>query len=265
MIAALARGGAVLDDDKYLAAAEDAAAFVKKELTDGDGNLLHRYRNGEAGIPAFLDDYAFTIWGLTELFESGGKAEYLAEALRLAKILIASFSDPDNGGFYFTSADAEQLITRMKEVYDGAVPSGNSVAAYSLLRLGKITGDQELFDRGIAVIEAFGETVKQNPAGFSMMMAAVDFAVGPVREIVITGDPDDDLTRQMVSLIISRFLPRTVLILNDVRAGRDAVQELIPFTKNQVSIGGITTAYVCENFQCQAPVNEVEELEKLLD
>ena len=265
MIAALAKGGAVLGDEKYLAAAEDAAAFVQDRLTDEEGKLLHRYRNGEAGIPAFLDDYAFTIWGLLELFESGGKAEHLEQALRLTGIMIESFRDTENGGFYFTSDDAEQLISRMKEVYDGAVPSGNSVAAYNLLRLGKITCDQKLIEEGTAVIEAFGETVKQNPAGFSMMMTALDFALGPVREIVITGDAEDNLTRQMAGLINSRFLPRTVLIRIDETYNTDKLKQIIPFTETRISIGGLTTAYVCENFQCQAPVNDVEELKALLD
>ena len=263
MIAALAKGAPVLRDGKYLEAAQQAADFILDDLSDDAGNLLHRYRLGGAGIQANLDDYAFMIWGLLELFQSGHRAEYLDKALVLTEKMIASFWDEENGGFYFTPHDGEQLIARMKEVSDGAVPSGNSAAAYNLLRLGKITGSRKLSDRGSAVMTAFGESIEQNPGGYSMMLTALDFSLGPVKEIVISGIKNDPLTSAMIQTVSSRYLPGSVLIFADVDDA--ALEKLIPFIKNQPPIDGKAAAYVCENLQCRSPVTDPEELKTLLE
>ena len=184
MIAALARGARVTGKPEYAAAASKAADFILGGMRTSEGRLLHRYREGEAAIPGYLDDYAFLIWGLIELYEATFEARWLSEALELTGSMIELFGDSDDekGGFFFTGSDAEKLIVRTKEIYDGAVPSGNSVAALCLLRLGRMTGRTDLESAADALLKEFSGPFSGSAAAYTQMLIALDFALGPGRE-----------------------------------------------------------------------------------
>jgi uncharacterized protein YyaL (SSP411 family) len=264
MIAALAKASRILGEPKYAEAAKQAITFIFEELYD-DGRLLHRYRDGEAAISAFLDDYVFMIWGLLELYETTLEPEYLDKAITLNEVLLTHFWDDQGGGFFFTASDAEGLLVRKKDAYDGAIPSGNSVAMLNLLRLSRITAKTDLEVKAVKTGQAFSGDVLGSPAGFTLMISAVDFAVGPGHEIVIVGDPDAQDTQAMVQAINDQFLPSKVILLipNDERA--KTLTELAPFTKDYKAINTKATSYVCTNYVCQSPTTDVKQMLKLLN
>ena len=174
IIAALAKAAQVLEDEDFLEAAKKAADFIFRRLEDSSNRLLHRYSEGDAAIPGFLDDYAFLIWGLLELYKATFSNEYLQKALDLNKVLFLDFWDEKNGGFYFTSANNEQLLIRQKEVYDGAIPSGNSVAFYNLIKLADFTGNKQFKQRAYQLLKAFSPMVEQNPSAYAYFLTGVD-------------------------------------------------------------------------------------------
>jgi uncharacterized protein YyaL (SSP411 family) len=188
----------------------------------------------------------------------------LREALRLNTAMLELFWDEGGGGLFFTSDDGEPLVVRQKEIYDGAVPSGNSVAALNLLRLGQLTMDEGLKERGGALMAAFGGQVARFPTGYPQMLIALDFAVGPGNEIVIAGDPGAEGTLKMVRAVRRPFLPNKVVALHPVGDEADAILDLVPFLRYQKVIDGRPTAYVCVNYACNLPTTSVEELEGLL-
>ena len=174
IIAALAKAAQVLEDEDFLEVAKKAADFIFRRLEDSSNHLLHRYSEGYAAIPGFLDDYAFLIWGLLELYKATFSNEYLQKALDLNKVLFLDFWDEKNGGFYFTSANNEQLLIRQKEVYDGAIPSGNSVAFCNLLKLADFTGNKQFKQRAYQLLKAFSPMVEQNPSAYAYFLTGVD-------------------------------------------------------------------------------------------
>lgn len=174
IIAALAKAAQVLEDEDFLEVAKEAADFIFRRLEDSSNHLLHRYSEGDAAIPGFLDDYAFLIWGLLELYKATFSNEYLQKALDLNKVLFLDFWDEKNGGFYFTSANNEQLLIRQKEVYDGAIPSGNSVAFYNLIKLADFTGNKQFKQRAYQLLKAFSPMVEQNPSAYAYFLTGVD-------------------------------------------------------------------------------------------
>jgi len=264
MIAALAKGARALDERRYADAAARAADFLCSRLRDPKGRLMHRYRDGEAAVLAFLDDYAFLIWGLIELYETTFDVQHLRTALELDADLLEHFWDEEGGGFYFTSDAAESLLARKKDVYDGAVPSGNSLAMLNLLRLGRMTADAELEGRAGRISQAFSATVRQSPAAYTQLMVAVDFAVGPSYEVVIVGGAQSDDTRAMLKALRSRFVPNKVVLFRPSTVESPEIGRLAPFTQAQTSIGGKATAYVCSNYACKPPTTDVEEMIRLL-
>ena len=227
--------------------------------------MLHRYRGGEASIPAFLDDYAFLAWGLTDLYEATGEARWLAEAKRLTQEMVRLFWDQKDGGFFFSGDQNEQLIAQTKELYDGALPSGNSVAALDLVRLGQLTMDKELQDHAERLVQTFSGQVNQASSAFPQFLIALDFWLGPSQEIVIAGDSDSADTQQMLRAVYGRFLPRAALAVHPVGEAAQAVEALVPFIKEQRPLQGKATAYVCKNYVCNLPTTDVAKLISLLD
>jgi uncharacterized protein len=189
MIAALAKGAQVFDEPKYASAGSRALDFILTKLRTPEGRLYHRYRGGEAAVPAFLDDYAFLIWGLIELYEATFEPSHLQTALSLNDDLLKHFWDDKNGGFYFIAADNEHLLVRKKEIYDGAVPSGNSVAMLNLLRLARMTANHGLEEKAALIGRTFSQEVIGSPAAYTQLMVAVDFGLGPTHELVIVKIP----------------------------------------------------------------------------
>ncbi len=264
MITAFAKGAQVLGDEHYAEAAKNAADFVLSTLRQPDGQLLKRYREGVAALPAHLEDYAFMIWGLLELYQTTFEIDYLKHAIDLNQTMLDLFWDENSGGFFFTADDGEKLIVRTKEIFDGAIPSGNSVAALDLLLIGRITGNAELEKKAATVGKVFSAQVNRSPMGYTQLLLATEFAMGPAYEIVIVGDPGSTDTQVMTQLVQRQYVPNRVLLLKSAGADGEKLAKLAPFTETQYAIDGKATAFVCQNYACKAPTTELEAVEKAL-
>jgi len=264
MIAALAKGAKAFNDPKYSEAASRAVDFILKNLRDNNGRLLHRYRDGEAGIMANIDDYAFLVWGLIELYEATFDTMYLQTALDLNNELIKHFWDVKNGGFYFTSDDGEELLVRQKEINDGAIPSGNSVAMLNLLRLGRITADTDFEEKAFQIGNVFSESVKRYPSGFTQFMVGLEFGIGPSYEVIIAGDSKAQDTKDMLQSLHKQFVPNKVVLFRSTEEGEGSITQIAEYTKNHISQNGKATAYVCLNYECKLPTTDIEKMLELL-
>jgi len=265
MIAALAKGAQAFDEPKYAEAAKRAADFILTGMRREDGRILHRYRDGHTAILANVDDYAFLIWGLLELYETVFDVDYLQTALDLNSEMIKYFWDEKDGGFYFTAEDAEELIVRQKEIYDGAIPSGNSVAVSNLFRLSRITANTDFEDKANKIMLAFSKDVESAPSGYTQMMVALGFGIGPSYEIVIVGNPEADDTKEMLSSLGKHFIPYKVVLLKHDDQEKADITRIAEYTEYHSSFDGKATAYVCLDFACKMPVTNTEEMLKLLN
>jgi len=263
MIAAFAVAGRVLNEPSYISTAKRAANFVWETLRDENGLLMKRFRDSEAGLPAHLDDYAFLVWGMLEIHQADFETEYLKRALDLNQVMLETFWDHDGGGLFFTAADQNDLIHRNREIYDGAIPSGNSVAAMNLIRLARLTSNPELEDMAFQIGKSFAGQINMVPQGHTQFLSAMLFANGPGFEVVISGEYEADDTRIMLDLLRRHYSPNKVLLLRP-EEDKDLI-ELIPALKYQESLNGKATAYVCQDFQCSAPTTEPNEMLGLLD
>lgn len=264
MTAALSMGARVLDNMEYAMAAEGAVRFIRSKLIREDGRLLARYREGEAAYPGYLDDYAFLVWGLIELYEATFKAEYLKLAVDLNRDMLKYFYDEENGGLFLYGSDSEQLIVRPKDVYDGAMPSGNSVAAMNFLRLGRLTGDTDLEEKAYKQLKVFGRIIKGHPMGYTNMLSSLLFANSKASEIVIVGNREDPNVKRMLSIANKHFQPFTVVLFKDKESVEAGITGIAPYTEGQIMIDDKATAYVCENFACRAPVTDLQEFKDIL-
>jgi len=265
MIAALAKGAQAFDEPEYAEAACRAADFILGNMRKPAGRLLHRYRDGQAGVEANLDDYAFLVRGLIELYEAIFDARHLEVALELTSDMVRHFWDEDGGGLYLTPDDGESLFVRKKEIYDGAIPSGNSVAMLNLLRLGRMTATSGLEEKAARIGSAFSGSVKQSPSAHAQLMVALDFGIGPCYEVVIAGKAQAEDTKAMVKALRTRFLPNKVVLLNPDERESPEIAKLAEFTKNQSSIEGKATAYVCLNYNCKLPTTDINKMLELLN
>ena len=264
MIAALAKGSGALQEPAFSSAAEKAADFILRRMRDDSGRLRRRYRLGHVAYPGYLDDYACFIWGLIELYEATFKPRYLAAAMELQRIQIELFWDDSGGGFFMTAKDAEELIARPKDLYDGAVPSGNSVAFLNLLRLARMGGNPDWEKLADRMIRGFGGAVGDYPMAYTHLMSGLDFFLGPTREIVIAGNPEERTTREMITYAQRTFLPFKILLLRpDGEAGRE-ISGLCPFLEAMGPGKGGTSAYICEGYSCKAPIASLAELQTAL-
>lgn len=263
MIAALAKSSSAFDDPVLARNAAGAAEFVLQKMRDESGRLMHRFRNGDAAITGHLDDYAYMIWGLLELYEATFDAKMLTAALDLNSHLVAHFWDDSGGGFYFTADDAESLLVRRKEFYDGAVPSGNAVAMQNLLRLERITGDASFGERASTLAKSAGDVLEKMPSGFTALLSAIDFALGPTVEIVIAGHDKSPDTMELSRTVLDIFLPNKVLLFRSMDQN-NGITHIAPFVAPHHAIDGRATAYVCRNFTCEAPVTSAADLKTAL-
>ncbi|MHC1742094.1 MAG: thioredoxin domain-containing protein [Syntrophobacteraceae bacterium] len=264
MIAALAMGYRAMGDPRLLEAATQAADFIWDNLRDGSGRLLRRFRGGETAHVAYLDDHAYLVWGLLDLYESSFEVTHLERALALNEAMLRLFWDEDEGGFFFTGSDGEEMITRDKQLYDGAVPSGNSVAALNLLRLNRMTGDPALEEKADRLLKRFGEMVQDFPMAYTQFLNAVDFALGPSAEVVLSGDPDDERGRAMLEWMRGRFAPNRVMLWRKTGAEGEKLDSLCGYVGHLQPVGGSPTVYVCEQYACKRPVTSLDELKPLL-
>jgi uncharacterized protein YyaL (SSP411 family) len=264
MIAALARGAQVLGERRYEGAAKKALLFITNRMVGKNGRLLHRYRDGEASIPANLDDYAFLVWGLIELYEATFDTRFLAQALRLNRDQLAHFWDEVAGGFFFTPDDGEELLLRQKDAYDGALPSGNSVAMLNLLRLARMTGDADLENNAVQLGRALSGKVEQFPAGFTQLLCALSFALGPSHEVVLAGMPESEELQMMLKALRSRFIPEKVVLLRREDEEGPDLSALAPFLRSYRSGKAAAVAYVCSNNACALPTSSPNRMLQLL-
>jgi uncharacterized protein YyaL (SSP411 family) len=231
MIAALAKGAQVFNEPKYADAAKHAADFILSNVRTSERRLLHRYRDGEAALTASIDDYAFLIYGLLELYEATFEVNYLETALA---------------------------------IYDGAVPSGNSVAMLNLLRLGRLTARADFEEKAAKIGRSFYRNVSQMPSAYTQLMVAADFAIGPSYEVVIAGDLQAHDTRQMLEAMRGIFVPNKVVVLHATGQKSSSINYIIPFIADHSSIDGKSTAYVCLNYNCQLPTTDIGSMLKML-
>jgi len=265
MIAALAKGAQVFMDKVYLKAAQNAVKFIISDMREIDGRLYHRHREGESAIMANLDDYAFLIWGLIECYEASFDASFLKTALRLQEDLTKRFWDKEKGGYYFTPDDGEDLIVREKESYDGAIPSGNSVAMLNMVRLARLTGNAELEAQAADISRALAGSVRLVPVGHTQFMMALGFMIYSSYEIVIAGSAKAEDTKRMLHALRAHFLPNAVVLLNSRDDESSDIAGIAPFAKDLKPLKNKATAYVCTNFACHSPTMDVTEMLRLLD
>lgn len=263
MIAALAKAARVLDCREYSAAAERALDFIYKQLFREDGRLLARYRDGQAAFPGYLEDYAFLLWGIVELFETVQNPELLLKATALAGEMKRLFEDVDNGGFFYYGLDNEQLIVRPKEIYDGAIPSGNSLAAYALLRLARITGDNEWESTVESMLTAFAAQVQGYPQAHTFFLMAVDEYYTPPQHCVIVGNQADQTVQAMWREVAQHFTPDLITLVHDSAEDRRDY-DLLPAVQGKETINGKPAAYICRNLSCQSPIQDIGQFKQAL-
>jgi len=264
MIAALAKGAQALDEATYSDSAGKAVKFILNKMRSTDGRLFHLYRDGQPAVPGNLDDYVFLIWGLIELYEAAFDVQYLQTALDLTENVMKHFWDDEGHGFYFTSGDSEIHLFRKKEIYDGAIPSGNAIQMLNLLRLGRMTANPELEKKAELTCRAFSARVRQSPASFTQLVVGVDFLLGPSYEVVIAGNPKVKGTNEMLRTLRSRFLPNKILLMNPEEQETPDITTLAEFVKDHRSIEGKATAYVCVNHTCKQPTTDPNEMIEML-
>ena len=262
MISALSRGAQAMDEPKYANAAMRAADFILVTLFQENKILLRRYCQGEAAIMGFLDDYAFFVNGLIDLYEATFQEKYLQAALQINEEMIKNFLDEKDGGFFLSGKANEKLFTQTKDIYDGATPSGNAIALLNLLRLGRITGNPSYEALADNLIKAFSDDIVRNPSGYTQFMCALDFALGPAKEIIVAGEREGNDTKDIFREIGCRFLPNKVLLLHP--SNGVFIEEIAPYTKELTPIEGRATVYVCENYSCKKPVSDKKAIIQLL-
>ena len=265
MAAAYARGGRVLDDPELIKIAEDSIAFITSNMTNGDDGLFHRYREGQSSINANLDDYAFMVLALIELYQSTFKFEYINKALKLQEYLDKYFWDDKNGGYFFTDSRSEELIVRQKESYDGAIPSGNSVSAFNLVRLGRITMNAEFEKKATRIGEVFGKNIKNSPVSHTYLLSVIDYLSGPSYEIIIVDGEKKEGSRELFEIINKHFIPNKIVIYKSEAQDFNQVRELKAFINELHPVNNKPTAYICKNYYCELPVTNKEDLMKSLN
>jgi uncharacterized protein YyaL (SSP411 family) len=262
MIRAFVTGYQVLHEVRFLEAATSAARFILENLVK-DGQLCRRYRDHEATIPGTLEDYAFAIAALLDLYEASFDPKWLREAFRLNDAMIELFWDDADDGFFFNRHGETEILAAIKEAYDGPVPSGNSIAAENLLRIGALADDEGMRRRARDLFLAFGAQLEESPLAHTQMLSAVDLYLNSSTQIVIAGDDVEDAS-EFVGEISRHFLPDKVIAFVGHRAADDPDPDLVPLTKGKVSIQGKPAVYICENYTCRDPVTELEDLRRML-
>jgi uncharacterized protein len=262
-VSALAEAGRAFGEPRYVEAAVGAADFVLRRLRDGSGRLLRSWRDGKPGRSGYADDHALMADACLTLYETTFDVRWFDEARALADELLRLFWDRERGGFFQTGSDAERLVVRPKELFDNAVPSGNSAAADVLQRMALMTGEQEYEGAGLSALRLVREQMAEAPHGFGQALSGLDLYVSPVPEVAVIGDPHGEDTRALVAEVTTkRFLPNHVLAV--AAPDDDRSRKTVPLLRDRVADGGKALAYVCERFVCRLPVSQPEELAKEL-
>ena len=258
IISALARASQAFDNELYSKAAEVSADFIIKNLIDNDGKIYHSYKNGISVFTSTADDYSFFICGLIDLYEATFKTIYLKKAIELSEYFIKHYWDTINGGFFFTSDDCELIIARQKEIYDGAVPSANSVSILNLLKLFKYTGNSIYENYALKIIRTFSNQINKSPTAFTQALTGIDFAFGDSYEIVIAGEKGTKNSADIIREFRTIFLPNKIIIFKS--PDDNEILDIAPFINNQNPIDNKTTLFLCQNYNCNLPLNEIGQI-----
>ena len=257
MIAALAFGARVLDKPQYAEAARNAVQFILSKMKGDNGQIFHRFRDGELAVHAQAADYAFMIYGLISLYQATFDLTFAENAVNLQESMLNEFWDDENGGFFTTGRANDDLPVRPKELYDGAIPSANSVAFYNLLCLSRLTGNPKWEEKAQVHLRAFSGTIKAQPTASTFFLTGLDFALRPGQEIVITGEPEETDVHKLLSTLNFHFMPNKVtLVKSDQNA--DRLTRFAGFTDALAVIKGETTAHLCKNGSCTGSSSDMK-------
>lgn len=255
MIAALAYGGRIFGNSSYIQQAEKAMDFILNNMINEKGRLMARYRDGEIAHLGYLEDYAFVVHALIELYEATFNVKYLTKALEFNKNMLMLFKDEDQGGLFLYGTDGEELIVRPKDIYDGAVPSGNSVATLNMLRLARLSANSELENEAYRQFEVFASKVKTIESAHAYFMTSLLYSKVPGKDIILCGEEAGNETKAMIKEINSTYLPFATAVLN---TGDERLNSINPELIAHKLLQGKTTAYICENFNCKAPITDLQ-------
>src|SRR5256714_6281866 len=261
MISAFARAAQVLNDAAYLEAASRGAKFLRAELYDETRKVLFRnYREGRSAVEGFADDYAFLIQALLDLYETSFDVSWLRWAVELQETQDRLFFDNEGGGYFSGAGDDPSILLRLKEDNDSAEPAASSVSALNLLRLAQIRNNGQFYERAEKTIDAFAPQIGHFASAMPQMLVALDLTLSEPRQIVIAGDRDSDETRALVAEVHRHFVPNKVLLMADGGDGQRYLEEKLEALRGMKPVGGKSTAYICENFTCKAPVTDPKTL-----
>ncbi|MCE5186803.1 MAG: thioredoxin domain-containing protein [Planctomycetaceae bacterium] len=263
MISALAYGSIVLQDPALCEAAQRAANLLLEDLVV-QGRLRRSFAGGRAAQPAFLEDYAFLTNGLLDLYQADFDPRWLSEAIVFADEMLVLFEDKEDGGFFFTGSDTDALIVRQKPRYDGALPSGNSIAAAALMKLSALTSRASYFEHARKTLSAFAADMQEHGSAMGQMLIAADFYIGPRQEIVIAGPWHDPAAAAFIHCLSGHFLPRAVRMLKTATSRDSLLNEINPSLRNLGLLNNVPAVYICQNYTCQTPVANVRDLDNLL-
>ena len=265
MISALARAASITGNNEYKKVCIKSIDFILNNLKQNESKLFKRFRDGEAAIDGMIEDYSFLVWGLIEMYQLTFDLKYLKEAIKLSDYQIENFWDEENKGFYYYDKNSEKLIVRAKEVYDGAIPSGNSVSAFNFIRLGKILNNNLYENIADEIINAFSYRINNSGTGFSMMLHSIDYSFGPSNEVIVVGDINDSRTTEILNAIYnSKNLNKIVVLLNPNQ--KEEIIKLIPFSEFYFNAQiNEPIAYICKNYICDLPTSDLFQIKKQLD
>jgi uncharacterized protein len=256
MIASLAKAGQVFDNPEYVKMAEKAADYLLHNMKSESGMLVHAQRDAEKPVDGKLDDYAFLSFGLIELYQATFNVSYLRSAIDLSQEMLERFWDKERGGLNFSATTDHDLPLKTREFYDGAIPSGNSVAMLNLLKLARITGDTALEEKAYEIAKAFSSKVRQLPTAHTMLMSAIEFAVGPAYEAVIVGQSANDDTQDLIRTIRQAYLPNAVYLLRPIDEDKPDIERIAPHISSLTGEDGKASVYVCSNSTCLQPSSD---------
>ena len=258
MISAFAKGAQVLNDPEYAAVAHRAAEFFTSKMWNGS-TLLRRYRDGEAAIPGFLDDYAFLAQALLDLYEADFDLAHLDAAIAIAERMLALFEDRENGAFFSTAEGDPELLLRIKDDYDGAEPAGNSVAILNLLRLARITRRADFTAAAERALQNLASRISSQPVAVPQLLVALMFHQAKPLQIVLVGSRDSEMLRKLRE----RFLPQATVILIDSEEAREKLSAFAPEVKGMQPAGQGTSAYICHDYACDLPTTDPARLAEI--